>query len=184
MRVPVRIVSEEEYLAWTETQSSYYMSTIRGSESDPWNDRLFDFEVEERKAEFNDQLEAAIEGADTARQSLELQYVGFETGSAELTSMSQYELDYVAEALNNRPGLRVELAGHTDNTGSTDSNQSLSQARAEAVMNYLVDKGIPESRLVARGYGASQPVDTNDTDAGREANRRTEIRILSVGSAS
>jgi len=184
MRVPVKIVSEEEYLAWKETQSSYYMSTIRGSENDPWNDRLFDFEVEERKAEFNDQLEAAIEGADTAQQSLELQYVGFETGSAELTSMSQYELDYVAEALNNRPGLRVELAGHTDNTGETEMNQTLSQARAEAVRKYLVDKGITEDRLVARGYGAAQPVDSNDTDAGREANRRTEIRILSVGNAS
>jgi len=184
MRVPVRIVPEDEYLAWKETQTSYYLSTIRGSETDPWNDRLFDFEVEERKAEFNDRLDAAIEGADTAQQSLELQYVGFETGSAELASMSQYELDYLAEALNNRPGLRVELAGHTDNTGDRVANQSLSQARAEAVVKYLVDKGIPENRLVASGYGASQPVDTNDTSAGRKANRRTEIRILSVGSPS
>lgn len=182
MKMPVKIVSEQEYLAWKEKQSSYYLSTVRGTESDPWKDRLFDFEVEERKDAFNAELDNALSAETAEGRILELSYVSFRTGSAELEDISRYELDYVAEALNNRSGIRVELAGHTDNTGDASNNQVLSLERAEAVKKYLVDKGIEENRLVTRGYGDTQPVDTNDTDAGREANRRTELRVLSPGS--
>lgn len=179
MRMPVKVVSQEEYESWKATQTPYYMSTIRGTSDDPWSNRLFDFEVEERKEAFNSQLEAALSGESDADRTIELQYVTFRTGSAELTEVSRYELDYVAEALNNRPNLRVELAGHTDDTGDEATNQSLSQARAESVKKYLVDKGIEETRLTANGYGATQPVETNETEAGREANRRTEFRVIS-----
>lgn len=178
MRMPVRIVSQDEYEAWTASQSSYYMSTIRGTSGDPWTNRLFDFEVEERRDAFNNQLSDVMAGEADSR-SIELQYVSFETGSAGLKDISRYELDYVAEALNNNPELRVELAGHTDDTGSEETNQTLSQNRAEAVKKYLVDKGIRADRLVAKGYGATQPLESNETEAGREANRRTELRILS-----
>jgi len=178
MRMPVRIVSQDEYESWKASQSSYYMSTIRGTSNDPWTNRLFDFEIEERREEFNSKLDEIISGEAESR-AIELQYVNFETGSAELLSISRYELDYVAEALNNNTDLRVELAGHTDDTGSEERNQTLAQERAEAVKKYLVDKGIAANRLVAKGYGATQPLESNETEAGREANRRTEFRVLS-----
>jgi outer membrane protein OmpA-like peptidoglycan-associated protein len=76
------------------------------------------------------------------------------------------------------PEMRVELSGHTDNTGGDDVNQNLSEDRAQAVYKYLVEQGVSEDRLVARGYGATRPIDTNDTDAGREKNRRTELKVV------
>lgn len=178
MRMQVQIVSQDEYEAWKDAQSSYYMSTIRGTSNDPWTNRLFSSEIEERQESFNSKLGNIITGeADT--RTIELQYVNFETGSADLTDISRYELDYVAEALNNNKDLRVELAGHTDDTGSVERNQTLSQERAETAKKYLVDKGINADRMVANGYGASQPLESNETEAGREANRRIELRVLS-----
>ena len=179
MKMPVKIVSEEEYLDWKAKQTPLYTSIIRGTEADPWINQLFDYEVEERKEAFNTNLENALTANAAADRILELSNVSFETGSAVLEELSRYELDYVAEALNNRSEIRVELAGHTDNTGDTSTNQQLSFDRAEAVKAYLLDKGVEAARLVTRGYGDSQPVDNNDSAAGREANRRTELRILS-----
>ena len=77
------------------------------------------------------------------------------------------------------PDLKIEIQGHTDNTGDADANLSLSQSRAEAVMNYLVEQGIDESRLTAQGYGDTAPIDSNETDEGRQNNRRTELKIIS-----
>ena len=79
--------------------------------------------------------------------------------------------------MNDVPTLKVELSGHTDNTGSANSNQTLSQDRAQAVVNYLVSKGISATRFVAKGYGSDRPVSSNDTAEGRQDNRRTEFEI-------
>ena len=68
---------------------------------------------------------------------------------------------------------RIEVQGHTDNTGSAEYNLKLSDARASAVMNYLISKGVPASSLVAKGYGPDFPIDTNATAAGRASVRRT-----------
>jgi outer membrane protein OmpA-like peptidoglycan-associated protein len=75
--------------------------------------------------------------------------------------------------------MRIEISGHTDNRGSAELNQKLSENRAKAVVDYLVAKGINPSRLEYKGYGKDQPIATNDTDAGRQENRRTEFKILS-----
>jgi outer membrane protein OmpA-like peptidoglycan-associated protein len=75
------------------------------------------------------------------------------------------------------PGLKIEISGHTDNTGSATINETLSQSRAEAVVTYLSSKGIQSARLTAKGYGSSKPVATNTTDEGRQQNRRTEFEI-------
>ena len=75
--------------------------------------------------------------------------------------------------------MQVEIRSHTDNRGSEDYNVRLSQARAQSVTDYLNGKGIPSVRLVAKGYGKSQPIASNDTDEGRQLNRRTEFKILS-----
>lgn len=178
MRLPVKIVSEAEYETWAASQPSYYMSTIRNTEDDPFKGQLFDSEISARKAEFNDKLETALAAESADEKAFQLEYVNFETGSANLTALSRYELENIVEAMAKYPGLRIELAGHTDNTGEAEANQTLSENRAEAVYNFLVEKGVSADRLRARGYGQNQPIDTNDTDAGREKNRRTEFRII------
>lgn len=106
-----------------------------------------------------------------------LRNVFFDTGKSEIRSESFAELDRLVKLLKDVPALKIELSGHTDNTGSVQSNNKLSQDRAEAVVNYLASKGIAKNRLVAKGYGSSRPVDTNDTASGRQNNRRTEFEI-------
>jgi outer membrane protein OmpA-like peptidoglycan-associated protein len=75
------------------------------------------------------------------------------------------------------PNLKIEISGHTDNTGSATVNETLSQQRAEAVVQYLTGKGVSASRMKAKGYGAARPVSTNNTEDGRQQNRRTEFEI-------
>jgi len=77
------------------------------------------------------------------------------------------------------PSLKVELAGHTDNVGDAASNQVLSNSRAGNVLSYLLSKGVNSGRLSAKGYGQDQPLESNDSAEGRQANRRTELRIIS-----
>src|SRR5918995_21783 len=104
--------------------------------------------------------------------------VSFESGSARLQQGSYVELDSVATVLLARPGLRVEIGGHTDNAGTPAENQHLSTLRAEAVRNYLVAKGVPFQQMVARGYGSTVPRTPDTTPQGRAANRRVEIKPL------
>ena len=80
--------------------------------------------------------------------------------------------------LNATPAVRIEIGGHTDNVGSEEANLLLSENRAKAVVSYLISKGVAASRLTARGYGESVPVDSNDTEAGRASNRRTQMTVV------
>ena len=75
------------------------------------------------------------------------------------------------------PNLKIEISGHTDNTGSASLNDKLSQERAEAVVNYLKSKGVAANRMTAKGYGSSKPIASNATASGRQENRRTEFEI-------
>ena len=88
------------------------------------------------------------------------------------------ELDKVVEFLNSNPSVEVEIAGHTDSKGGDDYNMNLSQGRAEAVVNYLIENGIEGLRLVAKGYGETVPLQSNETDKGRAFNRRVEFTVL------
>lgn len=110
-----------------------------------------------------------------------LEGVTFATGSARLQPGSYVELDSIAQVLLANPRLRVEIGGHTDNSGSPADNQHLSTIRAEAVRNYLVAKGVPFQQVVARGYGAAMPRTPDTTPRGRAANRRVEIKPLPPG---
>ncbi len=105
--------------------------------------------------------------------------VQFETGSATLKASAKAELDQASGILNANPTARVEVQGHTDNVGKAESNQKLSDARANAVKAYLISKGIASDRLEDKGYGQTQPKSDNGTKEGRAANRRIEFKVLS-----
>lgn len=107
-----------------------------------------------------------------------LDNIYFETGKSVLTPNSFESLDQVVRFLENNESVRLEISGHTDNTGSLRINTRLSEARARAVVKYIVDNGISESRLEYKGYADTQPVAENDTPEGREMNRRVEFKVL------
>nr|WP_199000239.1 OmpA family protein [Flavobacterium sp. ASV13] len=98
----------------------------------------------------------------------------FKTGDKETPA----RLDAIKEILKNYPNAKFSIEGHTDSTGSAKINDKLSQERAEAVMNALIQRGVNPENLVAKGFGSSQPVASNKTAAGKAQNRRTEIRHI------
>lgn len=108
----------------------------------------------------------------------ELRNVFFETAKFDLKSTSYTELNYVVDILKANPTLKIQVGGHTDNVGNAANNLMLSENRAKSVMNYLIEKGIEANRLSAKGFGATKPVESNDSEEGRSKNRRTEIEIL------
>ncbi|MDH5642827.1 MAG: thrombospondin type 3 repeat-containing protein [Gemmatimonadota bacterium] len=109
---------------------------------------------------------------------LVLEGVTFATGSSRLTPNSSFVLDQVAQSLMAYPDVRVEIGGHTDDTGSLSTNRELSLARAQSVMAYLASQGVPPGQMEARGYGPDQPVATNTTAEGRAQNRRVELKRI------
>jgi OmpA-OmpF porin, OOP family len=111
-------------------------------------------------------------------ETVRLNNIFFETAKADLRPESFTELDRVVTMLNQNPNMEILIGGHTDNVGSPASNVQLSAARASAVDVYLVSKGISNTRLRTKGYGESKPVATNDTEAGRQQNRRVEFTIV------
>ena len=108
--------------------------------------------------------------------------VQFETGKADLKEVSHSLLDEVAKMLKDNPQVElISVEGHTDSTGSPDFNRKLSQQRAESVAKYLSSKGVKAARMEPKGFGPDRPIADNETDAGREANRRVEFNILKQG---
>jgi outer membrane protein OmpA-like peptidoglycan-associated protein len=111
-----------------------------------------------------------------------LEPVHFETGKANILPQSFPLLDEIAATLVSNPDLgRVRVEGHTDSQGGESFNMKLSAARAEAVVRYLVERGVPASRLLAKGFGATQPLTTNRTEQGRAQNRRVEFVLATTG---
>jgi len=107
-----------------------------------------------------------------------LRNIFFDFDKATIRPESANELQRLIKLLNDNPTLKIELGSHTDNKGSDDYNMKLSDSRSKSVVDYLIGKGIATSRLVAKGYSETKPIDTNDNDAGRQNNRRTEFKIL------
>lgn len=106
-----------------------------------------------------------------------LRNIFFDVGKATLRKESNAELDRLVQLMKDVPNLKIEISGHTDNTGSASLNDKLSQERAEAVVNYLKSKGVAANRMTAKGYGSSKPIASNATASGRQENRRTEFEI-------
>ena len=107
-----------------------------------------------------------------------LDNVEFDFGKATLRPASYKTLDELAEYLQRKSDDRIEIGGHTDNVGSEAKNKILSLERAKSIVGYLVAKGIDAARLTAKGYGSMEPIEENNTEAGRQKNRRSEVKIL------
>jgi outer membrane protein OmpA-like peptidoglycan-associated protein/YHS domain-containing protein len=108
-----------------------------------------------------------------------LKNIFFDFDKATLRPESTAELERLTKLLVDVPTMRIEISGHTDNKGSATYNQTLSENRAKSVVEYLISKGIVAARLEFKGYGLQQPIAPNETDEGRQLNRRTEFKILS-----
>ena len=106
--------------------------------------------------------------------------VTFAVDSAAIDPAFQTTLGSVANTLSRYEKSYVDVLGHTDSTGSDAYNQSLSERRAESVANFLANSGVQRARLATKGYGESQPIASNATEAGRAANRRVEIKIVPI----
>jgi outer membrane protein OmpA-like peptidoglycan-associated protein len=113
-----------------------------------------------------------------AGQTVVLKNVFFDTDKFDLKEESRAELNKLVSLLQSNPLTKIEISGHTDNQGNKVKNIALSQNRAKAVMDFLVSKGIAKERLTAKGYADEQPISSNNDEAGRALNRRTEFKIV------
>ena len=113
-----------------------------------------------------------------AGMTVRLKNIQFNFGKTSLHPDSFDELNSVAEMLTDNPTLQLEIGGHTDNEGPEDYNLILSQGRAQSVVDYLVSQGVNASKLVAKGYGESKPIQLGETKEAKAINRRVEFTIL------
>lgn len=123
-------------------------------------------------------IDAALSLGYEPEKSFTLENVHFQTAKATLKPESLPSLNELVELLQRKQSIHLQIAGHTDNEGDDLANQKLSEARAKAVVDYLVSKGVLAKRLISKGFGESQPVADNQTPEGRAKNRRTEALIL------
>ena len=130
-----------------------------------------------------EEIERDLDGATVERvgEGIKITFdsgILFAVGKSDLQSAARANLTDLAAILNKYPDTEVLIEGHTDATGSDDSNMTLSRNRAQSVANYLESLQVAPTRFTTMGYGESQPIASNDTDAGRQANRRVELAIM------
>ncbi len=102
-------------------------------------------------------------------------YINFDTDKAAIKEESRSTIDQIIALLRENPALKVSIEGHTDNTGTAQHNKTLSEQRAQAVLNAVVQGGIGKERLSSRGWGQEKPIADNRTEEGKAKNRRVEI---------
>jgi outer membrane protein OmpA-like peptidoglycan-associated protein len=134
--------------------------------------------AEQMREKLRDQLNAVLMTTETARGLIvNMSDVLFDTGKYTLKTGTQISLAKVAGILEAYPGLKVQVEGYTDSVGSDALNQTLSENRANAVMNFLVSQGVSQANIAAQGYGKADPVADNSTAAGRAQNRRVQMVV-------
>jgi outer membrane protein OmpA-like peptidoglycan-associated protein len=137
-----------------------------------------DSDKAEMRARLSTQLNLILQTRDSARGLIvNMSDVLFDTGKYSLKAGAREKLAKVAGILLAYPGINVQVDGYTDNVGSDDMNQALSEHRAGSVRDYLVESGVSSNAVTARGYGNSEPVATNDNSTGRQQNRRVELVV-------
>jgi outer membrane protein OmpA-like peptidoglycan-associated protein len=137
--------------------------------------------MDKQEAELNQELKGS--GVEVQRQgdNINLNMPGgitFDTGRTNIKSNFNPVLDDIANVLVKYPETTIEVQGHTDNVGSDADNLRLSELRAQSVASSLISRGVASSRIKTIGFGESMPIASNNTPAGREANRRVEIKII------
>ncbi|WP_341224819.1 OmpA family protein [uncultured Arcticibacterium sp.] len=134
----------------------------------------FSFNSEAKKN--NKELEIGLDKIDKEKIEV-LSNIYFDEAKWDLKPESLVELSKLSELIWRNPKLKVEIAGHTDDVGTPESNQELSQKRAQAVVDYLISEGLSKDNVTAKGYGETKPRASNDNEAGRSENRRIELRF-------
>jgi outer membrane protein OmpA-like peptidoglycan-associated protein len=130
------------------------------------------------RAQLLAQLNSILQTRDSARGLIvNMSDVLFDTASYTLKPGAREKLAKISGIVLAHPGLNLQIEGHTDSVGSDDYNQALSEHRAAAVQDFLIEQGVPGSKVTARGFGKSQPVASNDTAEGRQRNRRVELVV-------
>ncbi len=137
-------------------------------------------ETKDNAFELTIYLQPIVKDVSNAKESepVILKNVFFATGSAELRPESLVELNKLKALMDASPKLKIRINGHTDNVGKEEDNLVLSNNRAKAVYDFLIKNGISAGRLAYKGFGESKPIDTNDTEQGRQHNRRTEFEVI------
>jgi outer membrane protein OmpA-like peptidoglycan-associated protein len=134
--------------------------------------------AEQLRAQLLDQLNRVLETRDTPRGLVvTMADVLFDTGKYDLRQEAREKLARLSGIILAHPGLKLEVEGHTDSTGTDEVNQKLSEQRASAVRSYLMEQGLPGDNVTARGFGKTMPVADNSTAAGRQKNRRVEMIV-------
>lgn len=142
---------------------------------------VFDFgerEIQDINGPYRLEINFQIKIDTVYQETYTLENIYFEFDKAMLKPESFPSLDLLVKTLKENPKMFIEIAGHTDNVGDYNYNLTLSTNRAFAVRNYLIQKGISSKRVNAKGYGDTSPVGDNESDDGRQQNRRTEVRII------
>ncbi|MFN3405987.1 MAG: OmpA family protein, partial [Cytophagaceae bacterium] len=142
----------------------------------------FDFddytEIPEMDGPFSMTMNLAIKLVTKYLRTYKLDNVYFDSNKYDLKNESIAAINKLQHALKTNPKMKVEIAGHTDDLGDDVSNMRLSQRRADAIVEYLISKGIEKNRVIAKGYGETQPAVPNTSDANRAQNRRTEVKVI------
>ncbi|MEO6189748.1 MAG: OmpA family protein [Saprospiraceae bacterium] len=181
MRRMVRVVTPEEFEKWMASQKSYYLTSIRNTEDDPFKGIPINMELKNDAIYLKNALEKAMDSTNTntGDRTLNISSIYFETGTAKLTAESEFALQVLTEAFQTNPRLKVEINGHTDNVGDPKANMTLSLERANSIKAYLIGKNIPSDKMSTNGFGITKPIESNDTNEGKAKNRRIEFKILS-----
>ena len=137
-----------------------------------------EFDIPESEGYQEVEKDIALKGLKVGAKIV-LKNIFYDFAKATLRQESVTELERLLKIMNDNPNLKIELGGHTDNVGTETNNQKLSEARAKSVVDYLLQKGVSKDRLTYAGYGEMKPVATNETDEGRQLNRRTEFKVIS-----
>tara|TARA_B000000565_G_C23673693_1_gene335239 strand:+ start:1 stop:663 length:663 start_codon:yes stop_codon:yes gene_type:complete len=175
MGYPINTYKTENSLAVSsDGKTAYFVSDREGFGKED----IFSFELPKNtRAEELSDLELEIISKESGDEII-LNNVLFDTDSYMLLGHSFIELNLLLSYLKNNPSVKIHIEGHTDNVGEKDHNLILSENRAKEVFYYLKDRGISSERLSFKGYGESNPIESNNTELGRSKNRRTSFSIV------